>query len=286
MPSAIDRQPELAGYRGLEQFAARGAVEDIGYCHAGGTPYSLEFSNDADVICLLLGDIQTETEFEDDGERPLVFAGESSAFHPRGGNVRVRAHQVRHGFLAFSYAPRFQSIVDDVDIGRIRQRGSCNNIRQDSIGSLARYARSRIASRDPLRPFELQSLAALVYLETVRRLGSGTERPRQGLSDREFAEISAFIDAELASEITCAGLAKAAGVPLRVVFDGMKLRTGLSPYRFVTERRLERARQLLSTSRLPISEIALACGFSSQQHLTSALSAKLGTTPLKIRKRG
>ena len=66
----------------------------------------------------------------------------------------------------------------------------------------------------------------------------------------------------------------------------MKLRTGLSPYRFVTERRLDRARHLLSTSRLPISEIALACGFSSQQHLTSALSAKLGTTPLKIRKRG
>jgi AraC family transcriptional regulator len=60
----------------------------------------------------------------------------------------------------------------------------------------------------------------------------------------------------------------------------------MSPYRFVTEKRVERARRMLKTSTLPISEIALACGFSSQQHLTSTLSARLGITPRRIRAKG
>jgi transcriptional regulator GlxA family with amidase domain len=34
---------------------------------------------------------------------------------------------------------------------------------------------------------------------------------------------------------------------------------------------------------MPISEIALLCGFSSQQHLTSTLTSKLGQSPQKIR---
>ena len=134
--------------------------------------------------------------------------------------------------------------------------------------------------------FEMQSLAASVYLETLRSLGAMREDGRSGLSDHEFDTIAAFVDAELGNDITCASLAAAARVPLRVVFDGMKARTGLSPYRYVMEKRVERARELLRNTRIPISEVAFACGFSSQQHLTSTLSSKLGRTPQQIRLQG
>jgi len=60
----------------------------------------------------------------------------------------------------------------------------------------------------------------------------------------------------------------------------------MSPYRFVIERRLARARQMLLGSDQPISDIAFACGFSSQQHLTSTMSAKLGETPRRLRRQG
>jgi len=280
---AVGGRRQMLPFRGLEQFERRGAVEDIGYCIAGASPYALEFTNDADVICLLLGDILSETQFEDDAERPLIFAGQSSAFHPRGGNVRVRADEVRRGFIAFSYQPSYQEVADDVQLDRTRRAGSRNNIRRDSIRALARYALSRIRSEEAFTPFELQSLASLVYVETLRGLGTVKEDRRHGLSDREFNAICAYIDAELGSDLTCAKLAAAAGVPLRVVFDGMKMRTGMSPYRYVMEKRVERARQMLRHSSTPISEIALACGFSSQQHLTSTFSCKLGTTPQRIR---
>ena len=268
-------------FLGLEQFRMQGGVGDIGYCIAGAKPYALEFSNDADVICLLLGDIITETKFEDNPEKPLIFLGQSAAFHPKGGNVRVRASAVRQGFLAFSYAKPFVDAFDDVNIGPARRGGSRNNIRKDAITLLSRYARQRLQAQQRLAPFELHSLAAHLYLETIRALELPRGQRRYGLSDREFAAILEFVEAELSNDIKCSQLATVARVPLRVLFDGMKARVGVSPYRFIMNKRIERAQQLLRSSRLSIADIALACGFSSQQHLTAALSTKLGQTPQK-----
>ncbi len=270
---------------GLEQFDRRGKADDsIGFCIAGAKPYALEFNNSEDVICLLLGDIITDTKFEDDGERPLLFAGQSSAFHPRGGNVRVRAHEVRHGFIAFSYARSYQERFDDIDLGWTRRNGSRNNIRGGMISALSRHARARLRSGEQLGAFEIQSLASLVYLETLRTLGKVSAHPRAALSDRQFSAIRDLVEAELANELTCAALATVADAPLRVVFDGMKMRTGLSPYRYVMEKRIERARYLLRHTSIPISEVALLCGFSSQQHLTSTLTGRIGQSPQRIRR--
>jgi AraC family transcriptional regulator len=276
----------LDAFQGLEQFRTRGKLGDIGYCIAGAKPYALEFTNDSDVICLLLGDIVTETKFEDDREKPLIFLGQSAAFHPQGGNVRVRASAVRDGFIAFSYARPFIETFDDVDIAPARRGGSRNNIRRDAITSLSRYVRQRFHSTQHLGPSELQSWAIHLYLETIRSLELPHGQHRFGLSDQEFAAICDFVEAELSNDISCAQLAATAGVPLRVLFDGMKQRVGISPYRFIIDKRIERAQELLRSSRLPIAEIALACGFSSQQHLTATLSTKIGLTPQRIRQAG
>jgi AraC family transcriptional regulator len=273
-----------APFRGLEQFPGRGQAGDVGYCIAGAAPYALNFSNDSDVICLLLGDIVSVTSFDGDAQRPLRFAGQSAAFHPRGGQVRVRAEEVRHGFIAFSYGPRLQEALDDAPIGPLRRAGSQVNVQRDALRALAQYALARMKSPDAFSAGEVQSLATLVYLETLRGLGAAGGARRSGLSDREFAAICDFIDAELGAGLSCAQIAAAANLPLRAVADGVKLRTGLSLYRWVTERRLARARHLLQTSAAPISEIALACGFSSQQHLTSVFSSKLGRTPVQVRR--
>jgi AraC family transcriptional regulator len=269
-------------FRGLEQFRLVAKTDGVNYCVADGQPYALEFQNTFDVICLLLGDINSRAKFEDEPERDLVFRGETSAFHPRGGNVRVDASDVRHGFIAFGYSPEFQNAVDDTSLARARTLGSRNNIDRRGIKHLARYARERLRAGE-MQDTELQFLASLVFLETTRQLGVAKEHGRETLSDREFRAVSEYVEAELANNLTCRNIAEAVNLPLRTIFDGIKQRTGHSPYQFVLEMRVERAKTLLKATSLPIAEVALACGFSSQQHLTSTLSRKLGTTPAKLR---
>jgi AraC family transcriptional regulator len=61
--------------------------------------------------------------------------------------------------------------------------------------------------------------------------------------------------------------------------------TGHPPYRYVLRRRVERAAALLRATDTSISEVALATGFSSQSHFTSAFKQPIGTTPSAYRRR-
>ena len=67
------------------------------------------------------------------------------------------------------------------------------------------------------------------------------------------------------------------GITSRVIFDGVKARTGRSPYSLVIEKRMRRAQELLQTSEDTIADIAVACGFCSQQHLTAPSHANLAS---------
>ncbi|MGU3362974.1 helix-turn-helix domain-containing protein [Methylobacterium sp. M6A4_1b] len=55
--------------------------------------------------------------------------------------------------------------------------------------------------------------------------------------------------------------------------------TGKSPYTYVSGERLERARQLLTESRMSLTDVALSSGFSSQAAFSTAFKRVIGCTP-------
>jgi len=59
---------------------------------------------------------------------------------------------------------------------------------------------------------------------------------------------------------------------------------GLPPHQYLLARRVNRAKELLRSSSLPLSEIALACGFSSASHFTNRFRQAMGATPGEYRK--
>ena len=58
---------------------------------------------------------------------------------------------------------------------------------------------------------------------------------------------------------------------------------GLPPHRYVLQRRLRRARELLLYSALPLGEIALACGFASASHFSNRFRQAFGAAPGLLR---
>jgi AraC family transcriptional regulator len=57
------------------------------------------------------------------------------------------------------------------------------------------------------------------------------------------------------------------------------------PHRYITNRRIERAKSLLTACNLSVTEIALDVGFSESSSFTSAFRKVTGETPTGYRRR-
>ncbi|MBH9346152.1 helix-turn-helix transcriptional regulator, partial [Pseudomonas aeruginosa] len=78
--------------------------------------------------------------------------------------------------------------------------------------------------------------------------------------------------------LSLAELASIAGLSRYQVLRAFSRATGLTPYAYLLQRRLERARGLLGTDQ-PLADIALACGFADQSHLTRLFARLYGISP-------
>ena len=86
-----------------------------------------------------------------------------------------------------------------------------------------------------------------------------------------------------AEKLTVAGLADLAALSLSHFARVFKQETGRPPLEYLLELRLEKARQLLRGNDLPVTEIALRCGFGTSSHFAATFRQRLGTTPRRYR---
>jgi AraC family transcriptional regulator len=107
---------------------------------------------------------------------------------------------------------------------------------------------------------------------------------RGGLAPVQLRRVIEYIDAHLAEELSLAELAAIAGLSPNHFAQAFKATTGRPPHRYLTERRVQRARELLRDPRISIAEIAHAVGFSSQSHLTINFRRMTGMTPARFRR--
>lgn len=94
----------------------------------------------------------------------------------------------------------------------------------------------------------------------------------------------AYMDENYAEKINLEQLAQNTYLSknfLRVQFEAC---IGVSPHIYLQSVRLARAKQMLAGTQMPISEIALACGYESQAYMTYCFKKQLGISPLKYRK--
>ncbi len=134
------------------------------------------------------------------------------------------------------------------------------------------------------------AIARLLALHLLR--SHSTRTPQRSGPDRaprvdgRIRHVCDYIESALQDDLSLARLASEAGVASHTFAAAFRKTTGQSPHRYVLERRIERAKQLLRAGQLPIADIALHTGFSSQSHLASAFKAATGLSPGGYRQQG
>ena len=91
--------------------------------------------------------------------------------------------------------------------------------------------------------------------------------------------LTGYIEENLNRHITLAELADVAAMSKYHFARCFKLAFGKTPSQYIACRRVERAKVLLRGTSIPLSEVAYACGFASQSHMTTVFKRLAGATP-------
>jgi AraC-like DNA-binding protein len=112
------------------------------------------------------------------------------------------------------------------------------------------------------------------HSDAIRRL----DRP---LSPRGVKRVIDYIHANLDAPITVADLVAVSGIAGRTLFEHFRAFEGISPMRYLRERRFEQVRRQLMSA-LPddtVTVIALRWGFSHMGRFATDYRARFGETP-------
>jgi AraC family transcriptional regulator len=122
------------------------------------------------------------------------------------------------------------------------------------------------------------SLQNHVY-QTYSVAPASSRRLRGGLAPWQESRAKEAMDANLDEEINIARLAYECGLSTSQFARAFKQSTGCPPHRWLLQRRVKRAQDLLLTSDKNLTEIARVCGFHDQSHLTRTFGQSVGTSP-------
>jgi AraC family transcriptional regulator len=109
---------------------------------------------------------------------------------------------------------------------------------------------------------------------------------RGGLAPAVLRNIQAYVEQHLSEPLTLSELALEAGLSEFHFARMFKQSTQLAPHQFVMQRRMLRAQTLVKHSPLSLTDIAMACGFSSASHFSNRFKAMTGVTPSQLRATG
>lgn len=111
------------------------------------------------------------------------------------------------------------------------------------------------------------------------RLFEPLPRPTGCLPPRTLVRVKEHIDANLDSSLQMTELAQLAGLSISHFARCFRKSVGIPPHTYVKQRRVARAREMLSATNLPVAEIALVLGFSDQSHFTRRFREVTGVPP-------
>ncbi|WP_095077722.1 helix-turn-helix domain-containing protein [Pseudomonas sp. Irchel s3h17] len=108
-------------------------------------------------------------------------------------------------------------------------------------------------------------------------------RLKGGLAAHQRRQLVEYIDSQLAEPISLGQLAGMCALSEYHFARMFRESFGLPPHQYLLARRLAHARQLLRSTRQPLGEIALACGFASASHFTHRFRQAMHGTPGEYR---
>lgn len=128
----------------------------------------------------------------------------------------------------------------------------------------------------------VDQLATAIGIHLVQRYGGraseSAARKRKLSRSHEVLAKNLLLE-KLDGEISILDVSRACNLSRGYFIRAFRETTGMTPYKWLLNERITRAREMLRGSQAGLSEVAVACGFADQSHFTRVFSSVVGTTP-------
>jgi AraC family transcriptional regulator len=160
-------------------------------------------------------------------------------------------------------------------------------LRDPRLEAVAWAIKAELEAPTPSDPLYAEGLGLALAARLLQANGEPQPRVMEGqsLSAARRRALLEFIDGNLGASLSLGDLAAVAGLGVSHLKTLFRNAFGLPVHQFVIRRRVERARLLLLSGDMPISEVAAETGFADQSHLTRHMRRLLGETPAAIARR-
>ena len=197
--------------------------------------------------------------------------------------------EMLHVFLSqVCFAPAALGVsLDPSLVGSLRYDGGFHDPLLAGIAyAIAAELQNETAGGHVLIESLATSLAARLVLSHLGGVAPRAIRTAtsSGLDRRRLARVLDFIEANLEDQLTIDHLAQVACLSRFHFARAFKAATGQPPHRYISNRRLQRAKALLVDGDRPLADIALALSFSCQANFSRAFRGATGRTPGQYRR--
>jgi AraC family transcriptional regulator len=155
------------------------------------------------------------------------------------------------------------------------------------LAQLTQYVLPLIGSRDWTNALALDQFSLILgahVLKTYAGLRPLGAKERGGLAPWQVTRATEMIRENLEGNIRLSDMARECGLSVSHFTRAFRKSFGMSPYRWLLERRIDQAKALLVTNDLPIADIAIRSGFSDQAAFTRAFGRVVGDSPGRWRR--
>jgi DNA-binding GntR family transcriptional regulator/AraC-like DNA-binding protein len=281
--SVIVRSPNLAEMQ--EAYQIRAEIEEI----AGRTAatvlkgYTAELQNQLAAMRAAIadGDLDAYAQHDVEFHRDIIKAAQNDvllrAWDTLAVDLRMRAAVGNMSKDLYEIVESHELIVDVLEKGRGNEAGLL--LRSHVEMSLKHLTRGEWDSqpyREPRGDLELVNVDAVP--------GRSGWIYQGGLAPARLRRVSELVRTKLEDELTLEELAEAAGLSPGHFSHMFRQSTGQSPHQFVVRERIERAKGMLRAAEARVLDVAVACGFKTQQHFARVFRRMCGVSPTEYRR--
>jgi AraC family transcriptional regulator len=209
---------------------------------------------------------------------------------PGGMNIRVRLGEPLHTLHLYLRRALMEEVAgtilagDPAHIEILPRLGDSDPL----IEYLMLGVRDTLDDVNPSATPYVDYLARAIAARLIKRHSSASPawRSRDSfptLPDGPLSNAIDFMQANLERSIGLPAIASATGLSPSHFARRFRVTIGKAPHQYLMQLRIERAKRLLRESDTAIVEVAFACGFANQEHMTRLFKQHCGTTPAAYR---